>query len=170
MLILGIALGVLVTGLGVLYLMRNHMISRVEVKGGFEKVCAALEQAIEAVEGWGQPFACWDLYRSQVVKNLNYDNIRALKVFFVCKPIHANRILRKFPHMAAMMPCSWTVYEQTDGKVFLAKMNLDLMRKVFLGNVVGTVMGQVAREEKEILAEMYKRLEAQPADTEKAQA
>ncbi len=166
MVFLGIAIGIVVTGIVVLYMMRNFMVVSRPLPGRFDVVCEKLAEAIKAVDGWGQPIPHWDLYASQVAKGLLYENIRNMKVFFVCKSPYANKILRRFPHMAALMPCSWAVYETTDGEVHLAKMNISLMGKMFLGNIIGTVMGSVAREEHLILEELFKRLESVPEAAE----
>ncbi len=156
--IVGLLVGVAAAGIAFVYLMRNFMVKEIELPGDFDSACKALEEAIEEAKGWGQPIPAWEFYKSQISKGLTYDNIRNLKIFFVCKPSHANRIVRKFPYMSAMMPCSWSLYERNGGKVVLAKMNIGLMSKMFLGNLIGTVMGEVAREEEAILEGLFRRL------------
>ncbi len=165
--IVGLLVGLVFATLLFVYLMRRFMVKEIELKGGFQEACRALEEAVEEAQGWGQPIPAWEFYKSQISKGLTYDNIKNLKIFFVCKPSHANRIVRKFPFMSAMMPCSWSVYEKTDGKVILAKMNIGLMSKVFLGNLIGTVMGEVAREEEAILEGLFRRLESASGEKEK---
>ena len=150
--------GLLLGGGLFVFLMRNYMVKEIPLPGSFQDACKALEEAVEEAEGWGQPIPAWEFYQSQISKGLTYDNIKNLKIFFVCKPSHANRIVRRYPFMSAMMPCSWSLYEKTDGRVILAKMNIGLMSKVFLGNLIGAVMGEVAREEEEILAGLFRRL------------
>ena len=157
--IVGFLVGAVVVGVAFAFLMRNYMVKEIQLPGTFGEACKALEEAVQEREGWGQPIPAWEFYKSQISKGLSYDNIKNLKIFFVCKPSHANRIVRRFPFMSAMMPCSWSLYERTDGRVVLAKMNIGLMSKVFLGNLIGTVMGEVAREEEEILAGLFRRLE-----------
>ncbi len=151
--------GLVLAGVAFALIMRKFMVKEIVLEGDFEAACKALEEAVAEAKGWGQPIPAWEFYQSQLSKGLTYDNIKNLKIFFVCKPSHANRIVRRFPFMSAMMPCSWSVYERADGKVILAKMNIGLLSKVFLGNLVGTVMGEVAREEEEILGGLFRRLE-----------
>jgi len=69
---------------------------------------------------------------------------------FVCKPHHANRVLQVDPSLGAIMPCTWAVYETTEGKVYIAKMNIALMSKMYFG-VIGEVMKDVARTEEKML-------------------
>ncbi len=157
--IVGLLVGLVFATLLFVYLMRRFMVKEIELKGEFQEACRALEEAVQEAQGWGQPIPAWEFYKSQISKGLTYDNIKNLMIFFVCKPTHANRIVRRFPFMSAMMPCSWSVYEKSDGKVVLAKMNIGLLSKVFLGNLIGTVMGEVAREEKAILEGLFRRLE-----------
>ncbi len=167
--IVGLLVGLVLSGVLFAYLMRNYMVKEIPIPGDFASACRALEEAIQEAQGWGQPIPAWEFYQSQVSKGLTYDNLKNLKIFFVCKPSHANRIVRRFPFMSAMMPCSWSLYEKTDGKVVLAKMNIGLMSKVFLGNLIGKVMGEVAREEEEILAGLFRRLEKAGEKKEEAE-
>jgi hypothetical protein len=51
------------------------------------------------------------------------------------------------------MPCSWAVYEMADGSVWLAKMNVGLMSKIFSG-VAGTMMRKVGQADDRFLAEV----------------
>jgi uncharacterized protein (DUF302 family) len=49
------------------------------------------------------------------------------------------------------LPCKVAVYEEDDGSVKLARMNIGLMAKVFGGKVGEIMGGRVAREEHDIL-------------------
>ena len=77
-------------------------------------------------------------------------------MYFVCKPQHANSVLSVEPKMGGIMPCTWAVYETTDGEVYIAKMNIGLMSKLFSG-VIGKVMKDVAQTEEEMLSKIRKK-------------
>jgi len=99
----------------------------------------------------------WD-FHSAVGKTHVFDNLVKKKIFFICNAGYANRIVDRFHHMGAMMPCAWSVYETTEGEVYLAKMNIGLMGRMFFGNIIGSTMGKVAREEHLILNELHRLL------------
>ncbi|HPA79134.1 MAG TPA: DUF302 domain-containing protein [Kiritimatiellia bacterium] len=137
--------------------MRMGMIRKYRMHARFEDVCENIEKAVKSVDGWGHPIPDWDFH--QVVSKQHYfDNLKKKKIFFVCKAKYANRIVDRFPHMGAMMPCTWSVYETADGKVYVAKMNIALMSKMFLGNVIGSTMSLVASEEHNMIRELRRLL------------
>jgi uncharacterized protein (DUF302 family) len=86
-------------------------------------------------------------------KNLVPEGFINLKVFFVCSAGHASLMLSETPSFVGMMPCSWAVYEMADGSVWLAKMNVGLMSKMFSG-VAGTMMRKVGQADDRFLAEV----------------
>jgi len=153
----GFLAGVLVTGALVLAAFRKAMISKFRVDAPFDKVCENVEAAITSVHGWAIPVPMWSAHAA-ISKHYPFKNLKNLKVFFSCKAEYANRILEQFPFMAGVMPCSWAVYETMDGQVYIAKMNIPLMAKVFAGNVVGRTMAAVGREEEQMRAALLSRL------------
>ena len=56
------------------------------------------------------------------------------------------------------MPCSWAVYETTDGKVYISKMNIALMSMVYPG-FIGKIMKDVAQTEKAMLSKIKDKKE-----------
>lgn len=147
-----VAGGVLVA-LGFVGAMRRFMIRPYRIHASYETVCRNIEKAVKSVGGWGHPLPNWD-FHAAVSKTHYFDNLKNKCVFFVCKAEYANRIVDQFPHMGAMMPCTWAVYETNDGEVYVAKMNIAMMSKMFLGNVIGSTMGKVAREEHAMMDEL----------------
>ena len=103
------------------------------------------------MKGGGFPIGAWEFYKSQISKGFKYENIKNMKIHFVCKPAHANSMLRRYPYFGGIMPCSWAVYETKEGKVYIAKMNIALMSKIYPG-FIGTIMKDVAETEKAMLA------------------
>ncbi len=130
--------------------LRAKMISNVKSKYNFEETCKKIEEVVPKGEGWGFPIPAWEFYESQIKKNLKYDNIKNCKIYFVCKSKYANQVVSDDPKWSGIMPCSWSVYELTNGDVYVAKMNIPLMSKMFTG-VLGTVMSKVAKEEEEFI-------------------
>jgi len=159
MLLLGLILGIILSGLAFVYVLRKYMMVSFKIEGSFEEVEETVKNVVPQFKGWGFPIPEWQFYKSQLSKGLSYNNIKSMVMHFVCKPIHANKVLKVDPKMAGIMPCTWAVYEDKNGEVYIAKMNIALMSKMYFG-VIGEVMKDVADTEKKMLAEVRKRVEA----------
>ena len=72
---------------------------------------------------------------------------------FVCKSAHANKILKVDPNMSGIMPCTWSAYEAKNGEVYLAKMNIGLMSKMYFG-LIREIMADVAKTEAAMLSKI----------------
>jgi len=154
-LITGIVIG-FVIGAGVfLFAMRKFMLVRYEIPGSFDSVQKALKEAVPSFDGWGFPIPAWEFYKSQNSKGLTYKNIRNMVMHFVCKPKHANEVLSVDETMGGIMPCTWALYEAADGKVYIAKMNIALMSKMYTGTIA-RVMKDVAQTEEAMLEKIKK--------------
>lgn len=144
----------LVIGLGIVVIaMRNLMMVEKKVEGEFEEVCEKLEETIKSTMGWGMPIDPLDIGAELADKGHKLDNVRKMKNYYLCKAPYAARILDQFPFISAMMPCSWAVYEKQNGEVYIARMNIPLMSKIFFGNVIGSTMAKVGEEEEEMAEE-----------------
>lgn len=71
----------------------------------------------------------------------------------MCQPDKAYRVLsadsRKF--LSVMMPCAISVYEKNDGKVFIAMINIGLMRQIY-GAAMPDVMIEVEQDMQSLLS------------------
>ncbi|AQT69169.1 hypothetical protein STSP2_02356 [Anaerohalosphaera lusitana] len=74
----------------------------------------------------------------------------------LCKPEYAADILTTDRHTSCFMPCTMSVWEDDSGKVYLSKINLGLMGKMFGGNIAKVMGGQVVKDEHEILKGLLK--------------
>jgi uncharacterized protein (DUF302 family) len=81
-----------------------------------------------------------------------YQDMTKLKILSMCQPDHAYGILSDDANkmVSSMMPCRIGVFENKDGEVFISRMNIGLMSKLF-GGKIETVMGKVADEENRML-------------------
>ena len=154
--------GAVLMAILVVIAMRQKMIVAYHMDASFETVCDNIEKAIATVPGWGHPIPNWD-FHGAVSKTHYFENLKKKRIFFICKAEYANGIVDKFHHMGAMMPCAWAIYETTKGGVYLSKMNIGLMSKLFFGNVIGSNMGKVAKEEHQIMNELRRLIAEQPA-------
>ena len=59
------------------------------------------------------------------------------QVLKMCEPFAAAKLLAQdqYKQLAAMMPCTIAVYVKSDGKTYIAMMNLDAMGRMYGGDV-----------------------------------
>ena len=152
----GIVGAVLMTAF-ILFVMRKYMIRAYKIDAPFEAACDNIETAVKSVDGWVHPMPDWD-FHAAVSKSHFFNNLAKKRIFFICKAKYANRIVDKYHHMGAMMPCAWAIYETQKGEVYLSKMNIALMSKVFFGNIIGSTMAKVAREEQQMMKKLQELL------------
>lgn len=136
-------------------LMKNRMIVTYESPHSFEDTQARFEALVPEYKerGWGMPMDMLDMYDKLDEKGQAPGNISRMISYFLCNPAMARKVLEDSPHMSAIMPCSWSIYEMTDGRVIIAKMNVGLMSRIF-GGVIRDTMGKVEETEQEILEKL----------------
>jgi uncharacterized protein (DUF302 family) len=102
----------------------------------FEKTTEKLNEAI-ITAGWKIP-AIHDLQNT--IKNFGKD-ILPVKVFETCHPKHSSRLLELDNEriVSTFMPCRISVYEKSDGKVYISRINAALLSKSF-GGIIEEVM------------------------------
>jgi uncharacterized protein (DUF302 family) len=152
-LMVGAVLGAVVAAAVGVRLMRTKMVMAGRSGASFEETCERIERVVPAGDGWSFPMPSLDMHAKLAAKGQAPQGIRRIRLFFVCKPALAKRVLSDSPQMAAIMPCSWAVYELEDGGVWLAKMNIPMMARMFSGEVAAA-MGEVAAAEERFLAEV----------------
>ena len=81
------------------------------------------------------------------------DNVKRIRLYFMCNPGVAKVVLGAEPKLSAIMPCSWSVYELSDGSVSVSHMNIGLMARM-MGGVVGNAMGGVAETDDRFLEQV----------------
>jgi uncharacterized protein (DUF302 family) len=107
-------------------------LSPYDFKDTIEKITNAIEE-----KGWKTP-AVHDL--QQTMKNFGKD-VLPVRVFEICHPKHSSRILEKDDEriVSAMMPCRISVYERSNGKTYVSRINSGKMSAVF-GGLIEEVM------------------------------
>ena len=159
MLVIWIAIGVLIglvaaAAVGV-SLMRSKMVVPERSAHSFDETCARVERVVEDTEGWSFPRPSFDMSVKLAEKGALPANVRWIRLYSVCSPPVAARVLGDTPKLSAIMPCSWAVYELADGSVWLSHMNTAMMSRV-MGGVVGEAMGAVARADATFMAKILK--------------
>lgn len=118
-----------------------------ESKYGFTQTVAELSDKIVAA-GWKIPVQ-HDLQEN--VRKIGKD-ILPIKVIEVCRPDYAAEILSadSLRMFSPLMPCRISVYEESDGKVCIARMNSGLLASQ-IGGIIEEVMGKAFNEMEETL-------------------
>ncbi len=142
----GLVVGMLVAFMIVWFVMPSMMMKVDESPYSFDVACEKLEASIEDA-GWKIP----TVHDLQKTMEKYGQDVRPVKVFEICHPDHAGRILEASEErlVSALMPCRIAVYENAEGKTFVSRMNSGLMGKMF-GGLIADVMADASRESEEI--------------------
>ena len=146
--LIGLASGIVLCGTAVVWAMPKMMIVTQESRLGFDETVAALEKGIPE-HGWVVSTIS-DMNKSMAKHGVEFGP--RVKLVKLCKPEYAKSVLTTDRHVSTLMPCTFAVWEGDDGKVYLSKMNMPLMAKMFGGNIAKVMGGSVARDEHAILA------------------
>jgi uncharacterized protein (DUF302 family) len=114
----------------------TEMFLESESRFGFDETVNILNETVTA-GGW-KVLAVHDLQAS--MKKAGKD-VAAVKVFEICNPNHSYKLLAKDDERiySSLMPCRFSVYEKSDGKVYISRMNVSVMSKQ-IGGLVDEVM------------------------------
>ena len=149
-LVIGFVLGVVTTVVSVVLTMRSSMVVPEPSSRSFEATCEAIERVVPGTSGWSFPMESFDMSAKLAAKNALPDNVVRIRLYFMCKPTVAKTVLAANPKLSAIMPCSWSVYELSDGSVWVSHMNIGMMATM-MGGVVGSSMGGVAKDDERFL-------------------
>jgi uncharacterized protein (DUF302 family) len=152
MFLAGLFTGLVIIGLFLVFVFPRLMFSVNESKYDFN-------QSIEILTGttknnhWKMPHE-YDL--QQIMANNGF-TVRPVKVFSICKPDIAVRILGddKHRHISAMMPCRIAVYEKADGKTYISRINAKLFARLLSGQATA-IMGDAGEGSENILKALVK--------------
>lgn len=131
---------------------KNAMFLENESKYDFDETIEKLKA--EAEQKTWKVVAVHDLQNT--LANNGYD-VLPVKVFSVCHPKHSSKILEKDDErlVSSLMPCRVSVYEKSDGKVYISRMNTGVLAKSF-GGIIEEVMEASTTEIEEILRPLLK--------------
>ena len=85
--------------------------------------------------------------------------VRPVRLVNICQAKHAARIMSDDTarRVSVLMPCTISVYEKSDGSVWVGAMNAGLIAPLFGGVVAAVMGGPVATEQQSFLAAVRKR-------------
>lgn len=146
----GIITGMVVFVVGAWQFGGSIMVKEYPSPYGLEETVARIQHNIEAT-GKG-----WDLSGlrspSNAIRKLGA-NVPNTFLIEACSTDYSKPIIkdRDTRILSILMPCTITVYEDDDGKVFIGMLNAGLMGHMF-GLEVGKIMGEVAKDQAGFIA------------------
>ena len=147
---IGFILGIVVLGVAGWNLMPGMMLSEIpspySVNETVEKISANAK-----AEGWVVA-GVKPLHKA--VKKHGGGDLPPVMLIDLCQADHAFNILKEDGNkkLSVFMPCTISVYEKSDGKVFVGVMNAELLGKMF-GGTIAEIMGvEVARDQQKFIA------------------
>ena len=86
----------------------------------------------------------------------NGTEVLPIKVFALCHPKHSSKILLKDDEriVSSLMPCRVSVYEKSNGKSYISRMNTGVLAKS-IGGIIEEVMIASSKEVEEILSSLF---------------
>lgn len=128
-------------------LLPSVLILEIQSKYDFTTTSQRLEEEVTK-HGWRMP-AVHDLQATMANFGIS---VKPVKVFEICQPEYAGKILERNEERAtsALMPCRVAVYEKKAGKVYISMINSKLMAKA-MGGVVDEVMSKAFEETRGII-------------------
>ncbi len=145
--LIGLLVGILITFLVLYMSAESMMMKEKQLNLNFEQAVELFESTTVS-KGWSIP----TVHDLQATMAKHGHKVNKVKVFELCHPEHANKVLMQDQErlVTSMMPCRVSIYEKSDGKVYVSWMNTGLMGSLMSG-VVPEVMKDASRESGEII-------------------
>lgn len=147
LIVIGIAIGGILTFFIIKSMAPKMMLVESKSLYAFDETVVRLQKAIDD-KGWKIPHV-HDLQATMA--KFNYD-VKKVKVMEVCKPDIAQQILSRDDERIAstLMPCRISVYEKSDGSVYISRLNSVKMGGLF-GGIIKQAMDEAGGESEEII-------------------
>ena len=145
--IIGLFAGILLSILLIITIMPKMMITTGQSSLEFDDTVSLIQKNI-IEQGWSVKGV------SDVTHEINragYEFKPKVKIIKLCKAEYAKDVLTTDRFVSCLMPCSISVWEGDDGRVYVSEMNMALMAKLFGGNIKKVMGGKVVNDEKRML-------------------
>lgn len=111
---------------------QNQMMLENKSKKDFTEAIEWIEKTM--TDNKWKVIAIHDLQQS--MENNGYE-VLPVKVFAICQPQHAVKVLEKDDEriVSSMMPCRISVYQKSDGQTYVSRMNTAMMAGLFEGTI-----------------------------------
>jgi uncharacterized protein (DUF302 family) len=143
-----IFVGMVSMGIIVWLAMPSMMLIKHKSLRSYEATLAALSETLAAKPDW-RVLTVNDYQKSTAA----FTRLEKVSSVNICNPRHASRILspEENRRVTAFMPLSIGVYEDGAGQVYVTRLNIGLLGKMF-GGTIAEVMGTAGGELEEVVA------------------
>ena len=150
--VIGIILGILAMGIFVWNMMPKKMLMVRKSKYNFEETITRIEEGIYS-NNW-EVLHIYDIGECLFAEGFD-DNYLRVNVISLCQPEYSYNILQDDANkkISAIMPCRIAIYEDSQGDVYISRMNIGLLSKMF-GGVITDIMQTVAEDDQKIISEV----------------
>lgn len=151
--LIGILIGVILVFVIIFLSAQSLMLSERKLNLSFEEA-DTLFQKTTLEKGWKLA----TIHDLKATMNKFGKDVKQAKVYEICHPEHAYKILSRDDEriVTTMMPCRISIYEKSDGNVYISWMNTNLMGKLMKG-VVPEVMSAASKESEDIVKVLLER-------------
>lgn len=151
--VVALLVGVLLTGSILFASAPSLMMMEDESKYGFDETVAQFETAVTDAK-W-KIAGLHDM--KEILDGFGYDVLN-VKIYELCSSKYSAVILQEDDEriVSPLMPCRVAIYEKSDGKTYITRMNSTLMAKPF-GGLIDEVMQQAAGETEVIIEKLIKK-------------
>jgi uncharacterized protein (DUF302 family) len=145
--VIWILVGMVLMGLIVWFTMPLLMLVKRKSKLSYDETVTVLTENLTKKQDW-QVKLVNDYQKSTEV----FAAIERVGSITICNPQHASKILAEDKNrgVTAFMPLELGVYEDKKGQVFVSKLNIGLLGKMF-GGTISEVMGKAGKEINEVV-------------------
>lgn len=139
--------GMILMGLIVWFTMPSLMLVKVKSKLTYDKTISVLSENLNKKQDW--KVLTVNDYKKTTEAFVILEHTGSMNI---CNPGYASRILAddKDRGVTAFMPLGIGVYEDKKGQVFVSKLNIGLLGKMFGGNI-SEVMGTAGKDLNEVI-------------------
>ena len=152
--------GIVLTGVVVYQSAPSMMMLEDESPYDFETTVERFEEAVVA-GGW----SVLTVHDMQDVLAGHGHDVDSVMIYELCSSEYSAEILELDDEriVSPLMPCRVSIYEKSDGSVYIGRMNSELMARPF-GGVINDVMQTAAVETEEVIADVLSDSPVQTAD------
>jgi uncharacterized protein (DUF302 family) len=109
----------------------EEMIIEVKSPLGFQETIDKIKANAKAL-GWKVPKS-WKKNFQKNLKKVTKEDVGKNLVFSMCEPWEAVKLLKhdEYKRFFSMMPCSFAVYEKSDGGVYASFLNIQMLGRMY---------------------------------------
>lgn len=144
--------GALLMGFIGFYSLPGLMMLEDETKYDFETTVQVFEDKVNEA-GWSI-LITHDM--QETLKGHGHD-VKSVKIFELCSSKYSAEILKLDDEriVSPLMPCRVAIYEKSNGKTYIARMDSELLARPF-GGVINEVMQQAASEIEDVIVQVIR--------------